>query len=201
MMVLLINFMPKYQYLYTALENIFKMASLPLEAVEHLNKLVTYINAAKGSFLIKQGQHTNHLYIIEKGFARIFSIIKGKEITSLFARENDVITSTYSLFTKNISNENVEVLEDSLLLKIDYLAFVDLCREHPHLFNLYRFLLEKYYLALEERTLSLQFDSALERYQKLLSRDPFILQRAPLAAIASYLGMSPVTLSRMRAQV
>lgn len=189
------------QNVSTALENIFKMASLPLEAAEHLNKLVTYIDAAKGSFLIKQGQHTNHLYIIEKGFARIFSVIKGKEITSLFARENDIITSTYSLFTKNGSNENVEVLEDSQLLKIDYIAFVNLCRENSDLFNLYRFLMEKYYLALEERTLSLQFDSALERYQKLLSRDPSILQRASLATIASFLGMSPVTLSRMRAQV
>lgn len=177
------------------------MAGLPPDAIEHLNKQVTYMDAAKGSFLIKQGQHTNHLYIIEKGFARIFSIIKGKEITSLFARENDIITSTQALFTKTASNENVEILEDSLLLKIDYTSFVDLCRAYPDMFNLYRFLMEKYYLALEERTLSLQFDSALERYRKLLLRDPFILQRASLASIASFLGMSPVTLSRMRAQV
>lgn len=184
-----------------ALENIFKMAGLPPDAIEHLNKHVTYMDAAKGSFLIKQGQHTSHLYIIEKGFARIFSVIKGKEITSLFACENDIITSTQSLFTKTASNENVEILEDSLLLKINYTSFVNLCREHPDMFNLYRFLMEKYYLALEERTLSLQFDSALERYRKLLLRDPFILQRASLTSIASFLGMSPVTLSRMRAQV
>lgn len=183
------------------LENILKMAGIPLHAVELLNTHVTYMDAAKGYFLIKQGQHTNHLYIIEKGFARIFSVIRGKEITTLFARENDVITSTHALFNKKTSNENIEVLEDSMLLKIDYTAFVNLCKENPDLFNLYRFLMEKYYLALEERTLSLQFDSALERYRKLLSRDPFILQRASLASIASFLGMSPVTLSRMRAKV
>lgn len=184
-----------------ALENIFKMAGLPLDAAELLNQHVTYIDATKDSFLIKQGQHCNHLYIIEKGFARIFSVIKGKEITSLFARENDIVTSTHALFTKTHSAENVEVLEDSELLKIDYTAFVNLCKDHPDLFSLYRFLMEKYYLALEERTLSLQFDSALERYRKLLLRDPFILQRASLASIASFLGMSPVTLSRMRAKV
>lgn len=186
--------------LFHTLENIFEKVSLSQEAVEQLSKHVAFMDAAKGSFLIKQGQSCNHIYIIEKGFARIFSVIKGREVTTLFARENDIITSTYALFTQTGSNENVEVLEDSILLKINYEAFVDLCKEHPDLFNLFRFLMEKYYLALEERTLSLQFDSALERYRKLLSRDPIILQRASLASIASFLGMSPVTLSRMRAQ-
>ncbi|WP_343671233.1 Crp/Fnr family transcriptional regulator [Chitinophaga sp.] len=177
------------------------MASLSNEAIELLDKHVDFMNAPKGSFLIKQGQRTNHFYIIEKGFARIFSVINDKEITTLFARENDIITSTYALFTQTGSEENVEILEDSILLKINYATFVNLCKEHPNLFNLYRFLMEKHYLALEERTLSLQFDNALERYRKLISRHPFILQRASLTSIASYLGMSPVTLSRMRAQI
>jgi CRP-like cAMP-binding protein len=177
------------------------MASLSNQVVEQLNNHVTIINAPKGSFLIKQGQRCDNLYIIEKGFARIFSVIGDKEITTLFARENDIITSTYSLFTKNGSNENVEVLEDSILLEINYETFVNGCKEHQNLFDLYRSLMEKYYLLLEERTLSLQFDSALERYRKLVSQHPFILQRASLASIASFLGMSPVTLSRMRAQL
>jgi CRP-like cAMP-binding protein len=183
------------------LENILEKASLSHEAVEHLNKHVVFMNAVKGSFLIKEGQHCNHIYIIEKGFARIFSVINGKEVTTLFARENDIITSTHALFTQTGSNENVEVLEDSYILKIDYGEFINLCREQPALFNLFRFIMEKYYLALEERTLSLQFDTALERYRKLLLREPFILQRASLSSIASFLGMSPVTLSRMRAQI
>ncbi|QNL48090.1 Crp/Fnr family transcriptional regulator [Olivibacter sp. SDN3] len=184
-----------------ALENIFDIASLPREAVDHLEKLVVTLNVAQGSTLIRKGQRCNHFYIIQKGFARIFSVIDDKQITTLFARENDIITSTYALFTQTSSNESVEILEDSVLLKINYEEFLNLCKENPILLKLYRFLMEKYYLALEERTLSLQFDSALERYRKLLSRHPFILQRASLGAIASYLGMSPVTLSRMRAQI
>jgi CRP-like cAMP-binding protein len=187
--------------LLSALQNIFKMAGLSQDAAEHLNKHVAFMNVPKGSMLIRQGQRCNHFYIIEKGFARIYSILNDREITTLFAKENDIITSTYALFTQTGSNENVEVLEDSILLKINYSAFVDLCKEQPDLFNLYRLLMEKYYLSLEERTLSLQFDSALERYRKLVSRHPFILQRASLTSIASFLGMSPVTLSRMRAQV
>ena len=185
----------------SALENIFDIASLPREAVDHLNKLVATLNVAKGSMLIRKGQRCNHFYIIQKGFARIFSVIDDKEITTLFARENDIITSTYALFTQTRSNESVEILEDSILLKVNYEAFLQRCNKNPTLLKLYRFLMEKYYLALEERTLSLQFDNALERYRKLLSRHPFILQRASLGSIASFLGMSPVTLSRMRAQV
>ena len=177
------------------------MAGLPADAVEDLSKHVAVMNAIKGSILIKQGQRCNHIYIIEKGFARIFSIIDEKDVTVLFAGENDIITSTYALFTQNTSNENVEVLEDSILLKINYEDFITGCKEHPDLFELYRFIMEKYYLALEERTLSLQFDNALERYRKLLSRHPAILQRASLGSIASFLGMSQVTLSRMRAQI
>ncbi|NML36779.1 Crp/Fnr family transcriptional regulator [Chitinophaga sp. G-6-1-13] len=177
------------------------MASLSNEAVELLNKHIAFMDTPKGTFLIKQGQRCDHFYIIEKGFARIFSVIDDKEITTLFARENDIITSTYALFTQTGSDENVEVLEDSVLLKINYSTFINLCKDHPDLFNLYRLLMEKHYLALEERTLSLQFDNALERYRKLVSRHPFILQRASLSSIASFLGMSPVTLSRMRAQI
>lgn len=187
--------------LFSALENMIEMANMPDGTVELLYDHIVFMNAPKGHILIRQRQQVNSFYIIEKGFARIFSVINNKEMTTLFARENDIITSTYSLFTQMDSNENVEILEDSVLLEINYSTFVHLCGKHPHLFNLYRFLMEKYYLALEERTLSLQFDSALERYRKLVSLHPFILQRASLSSIASFLGMSPVTLSRMRAQL
>ena len=187
--------------MYSALQNIVGMANLSPKVVELLNNYVTILDMPKNSILIKQGQHCNHFYIIEKGFARIFSEIDGKEITILFAKEDDIITSTYALFTKNTSNENIELLEDSVLLKINYEEFISLCEEHHELLRLYRTLMEKYFLSLEDRTLSLQFDSALDRYRKLLSEFPFILQRASLGSVASFLGMSPVTLSRMRSKI
>lgn len=187
--------------MYSALQNIVGMANLSPSVVELLNNYVTIMHGSQNSILIRQGQHCSHFYIIEQGFARIFSEINGKEITTLFAKEDDVITSTYALFTQNCSNENIELLEDSVLLKINYEEFINGCKEHPDLLKLYRALMEKYFLSLEERTLSLQFDSALDRYRKLLSEYPFILQRASLGSVASFLGMSPVTLSRMRSKI
>lgn len=187
--------------MYVSLQNLIRAAHLTPDVVELLNPYITIKHLSKGSFLLKQGQGCNHIYIIENGFARIFSTIHHKEVTTLFARENDIITSTYALFTQNLSHENIEILEDSLLLKINYNELVNLCKAQPEFSTFYRLSMEKYYLSLEERTLSLQFDSALERYRKLLSRYPFILQRASLGQIASYLGMSPVTLSRMRRDI
>lgn len=187
--------------MYTSLRNLVQSNKIDIKTFELLTRHITPLTLSKGSFLIRQGQRCDHIYIIEKGFSRIFSVINDKETTVLFAKENEIITSTYSLFTNSPSNENIEILEDSLLLKIHYREFSDLCKQHAELFILYRLLMEKYYLSLEERTLSLQFDSALERYQKLLTQFPYILQRASLGQIASFLGMSPVTLSRMRAKL
>jgi len=187
--------------MYTSLRNIIDAHKLNSNVFEHLQQIITTIKVCKGSLLIKKGQFCNSIYIIESGFARIFSDVNQKETTILFAKENDVITSTYSLFEQKRSHENIEMLEDSVLLKINYNELVNLCESQSDLFKVYRLLMEKYYLSLEERTLSLQFDNALERYRKLLSHHPFILQRASLSQIASYLGMSPVTLSRMRGKI
>jgi CRP-like cAMP-binding protein len=187
--------------MYASLQNLTEAANLSSIVVEYLNDHIDVKHFSKGSLLLKQGQRCNHIYIIETGFARIFSTLNDKEITTLFARENDIITSTHALFTQDVSQENIELLEDSVLLKINYNELINRCEVHPEFFTFYRVGMEKYYLLLEERTLSLQFDNALERYRKLLYRHPFILQRASLGQIASYLGMSPVTLSRMRRNI
>jgi CRP/FNR family transcriptional regulator, anaerobic regulatory protein len=187
--------------MYAALQFLAETLGLSHRVVKELGNFITVKSAPKRSLLLKQGQSCSNIYIIEKGFARIFFTVKGEDITTLFARENDIVTSTHALFTRGTSNENIELLEDSIVLKIDYHQLVKLCGNDPDFFTFYRMTMEKYYLLLEERALSLQFDTALERYEKLLSRHPFILQRAPLGQVASYLGMSPVTLSRMRRNI
>src|SRR5690554_2284246 len=187
--------------MYSSIKNLAEAANLNSRFVDELIGYMSVKQLSKDSLLLRQGQRCNHIYIIENGFARIFSTINNKEVTTLFSRENDIITSTYALFTQNPSNEAIQLLEDSVLLKIDYMELVNLCKSDPEFFTFYRVAMERYYLLLEERTLSLQLDSALQRYQEVLSRHPFILQRASLGQIASYLGMSHVTLSRMRGKI
>src|SRR3712207_2263692 len=121
--------------MYASLQQLTQAANLSESVMEHLRNAITLKHASKGSLLLMQGQRCNHLYIIEKGFARIFSTINGKEITTLFARENDIITSTHALFTQVASNENIQILEDSLLLKINYNDLVNICKVHTELFT------------------------------------------------------------------
>ncbi len=187
--------------MYSALHKFIEMANVSEESIARLREHLHTIHLSKDALLIRKGQLCNHFYIIEKGFARLYWEVNDKQVTTFFAKENDLITSSSALFTRQGSKENIQVLEDSVLLKLHYDEFIHLCTDHPDLLRLYRAIMEKYFLSMEERALSLQIDSAFERYHKLLSRHPFILQRASLGSIASFLGMSPVTLSRMRSQV
>ena len=115
-------------------------------------------------------------------------------------QENDLIVSVYSFYTRQPSYENVELLEESTLVSIDYAQLQQLYRTFPEFNFVGRVLTERYYVLSEERTLSLRLQTALERYHDLLKSNPLLFGRAPLKQIASYLGMTPETLSRLRAR-
>jgi CRP-like cAMP-binding protein len=110
-------------------------------------------------------------------------------------------TSLYSFETQTPNFENIEILEDSTLYAISYESLQYLYHHYPEFNLLGRRLVEKYYVELMERTLSFQFQSARERYLQLLTNRPQILQRASLGHIASYLGISQETLSRIRTKI
>lgn len=166
-----------------------------------LSEFTEELNFKKGTLLLKDGDICQHIYYFEKGFARGFLYKNGKEITSWFALENDIATSLYSFETQKPNFENIEILEDSILYAINYENLQFLYQHYPEFNIVGRWFVEKYYLELMERTLSFQFQSAQERYFQLLTHRPQILQRASLGHIASYLGISQETLSRIRAKI
>lgn len=178
-----------------------EVADLTDEEAQAINSKLIPLPCRKNTILLKQGHSCEYIYFIEKGFARAFLTKDGKNVTTSFARENDIVTCMYSLITKRKSNETIEILEDAALLRISYAELQALYKTYPNINRLGRILLEKYFVELEERTLSLQFDSALERYQKLVTNQPDVLQRASLGQIASFLGMSQITLSRIRSNI
>ncbi len=171
------------------------------EAKTRLAESIERINSKKGTLLLKGGEICQHIYFFEKGFARGFFYKNGKDITSWFALENDVATSLYSFETQTPNFENIEILEDSVLYAISYKNLQFLYHHYSEFNLLGRRLVEKYYVELMERTLSFQFQSARERYLQLLIHRPQILQRASLGHIASYLGISQETLSRIRTKI
>ena len=98
------------------------------------------------------------------------------------------------------SVENIQLLEGSILWAISKDDLTRLMKEHHDIERLVRIAYEKYYIRLEERYVNAQFRTATERYQNLMNETPHILERVPLGAVASYLGISSETLSRIRAR-
>lgn len=152
----------------------------------------------KGTVLLADGQVCNRLYWLEKGMARGYYLRDGKDITSGFAFEGEMVLAMHSFFTRKPTVKSLELIEDSILYSIGHEDLTFLYKKYPEINTIGRFLYEKYCVALEERSFALQFLPAKERYEHLVARHPQVLQRARLGHIASLLGISPETLSRIR---
>jgi len=167
---------------------------------QDLTAVIFIKKGIKGDIIVSQDKICDQLFFIKKGFLRGFHYHDGKEITSWFGFENDFATSIYSFVSRKQGHENIEIIENSILYGISYKDLNRIYRLHPE-FNLAgRLLTEKYYVDLMERTLCLQFQTAKQSYEQLVATKPYILKRASLGHVASYLGISQETLSRIRAK-
>lgn len=175
--------------------NFYKLSEEPLDALVHNLKKT---ELTKGEYLVNQGSVCRNLYFLERGCIRGFYLLEEKEITYWFAFENDFLTSFHSFITRTPSIEKLQTLEDSVLWSISYDSLVGLYDKYPSIERLGRIVCEQYYIRLDERHIKAQFKTAPERYEDLITNNPHILQRVPLGYIASFLGISQETLSRIR---
>jgi len=156
---------------------------------------------SKNDYLLTKGKICRHLYFLEKGALRGYYDLDNKEITHWFAFENDFVTSFHSFITQQPSVENIQFLEGSIVWCISKEKLTALFNEYHEIERLVRIAYEKYYIRLEERFVGSQFKTASERYENLLHQSPHMLERVPLGYIASYLGISQETLSRIRGRL
>ena len=168
------------------------------QAIKSLKDCITKIEVNKNDFLVIEGKKCNHLYFLEQGALRGYYNIDGKEITHWFAFENDFVTSFHSFITNQPSVENVQLLEHSVVWAIEKFKLEALYDQHPDIERLVRIVYENYYIRLEERYVNAQFKTATQLYDDLMKNMPHLLQRVSLGYIASYLGLSQETLSRIR---
>lgn len=179
-------------------EHIRLFCRLSNPAVKSMSAVLQKMEIPKGSFLISEGKTCNHVYFLEKGCLRGFYNLDGREISYWFAFENNFVTSFFSFITRRPCIEYIQLIEDCTLWAITYDDLQKLYDKHPDIERLGRLMNEHYYVMLEDRFVSNHFKEAKERYENLVSNAPHIIQRVPLGYIASYLGITQETLSRIR---
>lgn len=187
-----------YEQLFQVFSQMGALSDQLKQAIVENSKVVQY---GKKEKLLSEDEKSDHIYFLIKGAVRVFYLNQeGGETNTWFLFENELVISVYSFFTSQPSFEYIETLEDCIFItlrkeKLDWLYqnFLE--------FNIIGSgLTELYYVRNEAQANSLRMLSAKERYQQLLNTQPQLLQRVSLGHIASYLGISAETLSRIRKQ-
>lgn len=182
------------------LNHIKNYSPLSIEAQAALQDCFEQVVLSKNDYLLVEGKICRHLYFLQQGALRGFYTLDGKEITHWFGFDNDFVTSFHSFITLEPAVENIQLVEGSILWSISKDTLSGLFNQYHEIERLVRIVQEKYYIRLEERFVNAQFKTAAERYENLLQQTPHILERVSLGHIASYLGISQETLSRIRSR-
>jgi len=174
--------------------------ALPADVQQALGEVTTRQNYAKGDYLLRQDEVCRYSYWIERGLARKYYLIDGQELTTEIYFPDDLALSMTSYSTQTPSLEFIEVLEPVTASRTDYRGFQMLKTQYPVLVELDLMLTEYYAIWQEERMRQFRTLDATQRYELLMTTRPHWMQRLSLTMIASYLGVSRETLSRIRAK-
>lgn len=179
-----------------------KLVQLSEEEWTAMNSHIKERTFKKGEYLCKHGQVEQYLSIIFKGTCRGFYSSKdGEEISVAFMFDHDYVSAYYSFLTQRPSLMAIQALTPVTVLSIHKTDLEELCYQYKSAERIGRLNAERIYRRKEEREISLLTLSAKERYLQLLNQNPKLLRQIPLKYIASYLGIQPESLSRIRKQL
>ena len=180
------------------LNSIHKISSQSQTA---LLSICSELDVKKNIDLHPIGHVCRNLYFVKKGLLRIYYLKDDIDVTESFEFENSIVARADSLFQAKPSRKAIQAIEESNLIAINGASLFKLYDTHPALERLFRMVFEQAYVQSVDRMEHIQFHSAKERYENLLEESPKIIQRIPLKFIASYLGITQVSLSRIRADI
>ena len=169
--------------------------------MEYLGNHLQVKHLERKHLLLKAGHISRYIYFIQSGLLRCYYIRHETEVCSWFMKEGDVIISVESFFTQQPSYESIQALEPCELYYIRYDELQFIYRNFPEFNFIGRVLTEKYYTLSEQRLYSLRMQRASERYQYLIDHFPELILRVPSKQLASYLGVTDVTLSNIKSKV
>ena len=174
------------------------ISPLSTESMDAFVRAWKHWTTQKDFFLLKENTISDYIYFIEKGVARIYYYKNDKEITEWVALDGQFFLSISSFFQRTPSYLIIQTIEPSLVYGIHHNDLMKLADEHHEIERLLRKMVTLSLILSQERMDSIQFESAQQRYEKLLKTSPQIVQRVPLTYIASFLGITLETLSRIR---
>jgi CRP-like cAMP-binding protein len=184
------------------IESIQRRISITKQEQESIKHFFIPKKIRKRQYVLNAGDVAQYTYFVEKGLLRSFSIDdNAHEHVVQFASEGWWVTDMCSFLTGDDAVYNIEAIEDSELLLLTKQAQEEMLEKEPKMEKYFRELMQNSIIALQRRIVGTLSLSAEEKYKRMMDVYPDILQRAPQQHIASFLGITPETLSRVRKQV
>lgn len=184
------------------LKRIYHHPALVAANVESIYAAHRRVTFRKGDLLLSQGQTAGEYYCLEQGLIRSFAIsTEGKDVTTGFFSPNEIVIEVASLFLRIPTKENIQALTDCVCWKITLNSFQQLFQDIDGFSEWGRDWMSCVLFTTKQRSVSIITDSATARYLALQNEHPEIILQAPLKYIASYLGITDTSLSRIRKDV
>ena len=175
-----------------------RYSTMTHDELDILESVLVPMKFAKGDKILAEGDVCKHIYWVVKGLVRQYYFKNGKELTEYMATENTIFMSIESLFKEEPSKQMIHALEPTVIYALPKKELEAVAIRCVNIQMLYRKILEESLIISQRHADMLRFESALDRYRKLVKSNPQLVLRAPLVYIASYLQMTPETLSRVR---
>ena len=194
----LISYLSFFKTVEQLQQAIHRLSLLSPESNEAFLAAFEQWQVPKDHFLVREKEVADYIFFINKGIARIYYYKGGKEITEWIAMDEQFFLSITSFFQRTPSHLIIQTIEPAEVLGIHHNKLMELAKKYHDVETLFRKMLTASLILSQQRMDSIQFETAQQRYEKLLQQFPDMIKRVPVSYIASFLGVTLETLSRIR---